>query len=524
MALKKEDFEEFQRQLELQKSYDAESANKPTTKVDDDGTVYEWDEGKKAWFPSLSVDVMQQYQSTYNSNENSGTAAKEDDSKQQKGSDSSSFYLDPLTKTKYVWDKSSEKWVQESSPQQQNVKLNGDTYEYTDPKTKEVYKWNATSQQWYPSSVSIQGNNSATYTDPKTNIVYKWNAEKSLWVSDDGDELIPNTGNAQTSAQDDKFKRQWGEISDTDPNTKNTKPNNKGKGNKKRAAPKKTKPEWFNIEKEKNTKVYVTGLPHDITMIEFKELMEKCGLIMPNAQNNEPKLKLYTDSEGNYKGDGLCCYLKRESIALSIQILDGTDLRGSTIHIEEAEFKMKGEFDPSKKPKMLSKKEKQKALKQQEKMLDWKLNRKEEAVSKSDRVVILKNMFDVNEFEEDPVAITEIKEDLKVECEKFGIVKKVIVFDRHPDGVCSVAFKTAEGASKCQASLNGRWFGGKSVVASIWDGNTDYQIEETDREREERLKKWENYLDSSGTPNNDEQSVSSSNTETKTSDVTKSES
>ena len=148
----------------------------------------------------------------------------------------------------------------------------------------------------------------------------------------------------------------------------------------------------------------------------------------------------------------------------------------------------------------------------------------EEAVSKSDRVVILKNMFDVNEFEEDPVAITEIKEDLKVECEKFGIVKKVIVFDRHPDGVCSVAFKTTEGASKCQASLNGRWFGGKSVVATIWDGNTDYQIEETDREREERLKKWEKYLDSSDTSNNNAQPVSSRNTETKTSDVTKTES
>lgn len=494
MALKKEDFEEFQRQLELQKSYDAESANKPKTKVDDDGTVYEWDAEKKAWFPSLSVDIMKQYQSTYAAKD---ITAQSND-KNDKTSDSNSSYFDPLTKTKYTWDKASEKWTEVPS-YQQNVSLNGDTYEYTDPNIKQVFKWNATAQQWYPSSVNIQADNSATYTDPTTKVVYNWDAAKSLWVSPDGKTLVPNNNSSSqstTTGQDNDFNKKWGEISDTDPNSKNASSKTSNKSNKKRTAPKRTKPEWFNLEKEKNTKVYVSGLPHDITMKEFKELMEKCGLIMPSPQNNEPKLKLYTDAEGNYKGDGLCCYLKRESIALSIQILDGTEYKGKTIHIEEAEFKMKGQFDPTKKPKMLSKKEKQKALKQQEKLLDWKLNRKEEAVSKTDRVVIMKNMFNVDEFEEDPVAITEIRDDLRTECEKFGVVKKVIVFDRHPDGVCSVAFKTAEAASKCKESLNGRWFGGKTVEASIWDGNTDYQIEETDREREERLKKWENFLDS----------------------------
>ena len=140
MALKKEDFEEFQRQLELQNQLAVE--NKPKTKVDDDGTVYEWDEDKKAWFPSLSVDIMKQYHSTY-SNENA-------DGKTELAS-----YLDPLTKTKYTWDSTADKWVPASSydenqqQPQQGVTLVGDAYEYTDPKTKQVYKWNATSQQWY---------------------------------------------------------------------------------------------------------------------------------------------------------------------------------------------------------------------------------------------------------------------------------------------------------------------------------------------------------------------------------------
>jgi len=42
-------------------------------------------------------------------------------------------------------------------------------------------------------------------------------------------------------------------------------------------------------------------------------------------------------------------------------------LRGSTIKVQEAHFELKGHYDASKKPKMLSKKEKKKLQKEQEK-------------------------------------------------------------------------------------------------------------------------------------------------------------
>ena len=58
---------------------------------------------------------------------------------------------------------------------------------------------------------------------------------------------------------------------------------------------------------------------------------------------------------------------QRESVPLAAQILDGRVLRGSTIKVEEAEFEMKGRYDPSKKPKMLSKKEKKKLQKEHQK-------------------------------------------------------------------------------------------------------------------------------------------------------------
>ena len=56
--------------------------------------------------------------------------------------------------------------------------------------------------------------------------------------------------------------------------------------------------------------MYVSGLPEDVTDDEFKELMNKCGMIMYDPRTQKMKLKLYRDADGKPKGDGLCCYIK----------------------------------------------------------------------------------------------------------------------------------------------------------------------------------------------------------------------
>ncbi|KAM4663420.1 17S U2 SnRNP complex component HTATSF1 [Discoglossus pictus] len=133
--------------------------------------------------------------------------------------------------------------------------------------------------------------------------------------------------------------------------------------------------------------------------------------------------------------------------------------------------------------------------------LDWKPEKKAGEIRKRfERVIIIKNMFHPSDFEEDPLVLNEIREDLRSECEKFGQVKKVLIFDRHPDGVASVSFKDAEEGDVCTQALNGRWFGGRQLSVETWDGVTDYQIEETSREREERLKGWENFLHTNEKP------------------------
>lgn len=69
--------------------------------------------------------------------------------------------------------------------------------------------------------------------------------------------------------------------------------------------------EWFNLDDEHNTKVYVSNLPSDITETEFVDLMQKCGLVMKDLDSGKMKVKLYADPvTKTLKGDALCTYIK----------------------------------------------------------------------------------------------------------------------------------------------------------------------------------------------------------------------
>lgn len=54
----------------------------------------------------------------------------------------------------------------------------------------------------------------------------------------------------------------------------------------------------------------MSNLPDDITEDEFVELMSKCGMIARDPKTNKFKTKLYTEANGQLKGDGLCHYIR----------------------------------------------------------------------------------------------------------------------------------------------------------------------------------------------------------------------
>lgn len=59
--------------------------------------------------------------------------------------------------------------------------------------------------------------------------------------------------------------------------------------------------------------------------------------------------------------------LQRESVELAMQLLDESDIRGSKISIDLAEFKLKGDFDPTKRRKPKNNKAKRREKEKQAK-------------------------------------------------------------------------------------------------------------------------------------------------------------
>lgn len=356
-----------------------------------------------------------------------------------------------------------------------------------------------------------------TYTDPNDGTVYEWDDKKRGWIPKIDEDFIAmyqaNYGFTASGEHDPNVNADMEESKKEDEkvvveaNKKGNEEKNSGAGNseigKKRKA--EQKKEWFDIDPKKNNNVYVSGLPESTSEEEFDELMSKCGIIMED-ETGKKKLKLYKTREGTVKGDGRCCYLKHESVVLACQLLDESDFKGKKINVELAVFELKGAFDPSKKPKR-KKKKKQKG-KGQDKLLDW-VDRPTKR-SKFDRIVILKNMFNQKEFERDPSLINDLKTDLRAECSKFGDIKKVLVFDRNPNGVASILFQEPEMADECIQALNGRFYGGRTISAETYDGVTKYEVQETEEELQKRLDDWEKFI--GGSDDDDEEDDKSKTT------------
>lgn len=87
----------------------------------------------------------------------------------------------------------------------------------------------------------------------------------------------------------------------------------------------------------KNTAIYVTELPQDITTDELVAHFSKCGIIMDEIMTGKPRVKLYCNEDGSLKGDALVVYLREESVNLALTILDESEIRPNCkIRVQEA--------------------------------------------------------------------------------------------------------------------------------------------------------------------------------------------
>lgn len=414
-------------------------------------------------------------------------------------------YTDPETKYQYIWDDSKKEWVERNSVDK-NYTFDGKTYTYTDSNTNVTYKWDTDTNSWKKKedgdgkseatepgqkdstnqgSYGYEGD-THTYTDATDGTVYFWDKEKNAWFPKVDEDFLAqyqmNYGFVENTDNKDKQPAQ---------ETKEEKPQTDAGVKRKAPEP----PAWFDVGEE-STKVYVSNLPLDITESEFVDVMQKCGLVMKDMDTGKMKVKLYMEpGTDQMKGDALCTYIKKESVDLALNLLDGYDLRGHRMRVERAKFTMKGDaYDPSLKPKKKRRKEKEKLKKMQERLFDWRPEKLRGEKSKHEKVVIVKNLFDPSIFDKDVGLILEYQQDLRDECLKCGDVRRIVIYDKHPEGVAQITFKEFEAADACVQLLNNRWFCQRQITAEIWDGKTKYKIVETEEEIKRRLEKWDNFL------------------------------
>lgn len=393
------------------------------------------------------------------------------------------YYKDLKTGVTYKFDNSKHSWV----VKYEDSGADNEELENTDNENKDD---NVIKQDMSSGTYGYEGDN-PTYTDATDGTVYIWDREKNAWFPKVDEDFLAqyqmNYGFSDTSTATSTDK-----ITPTADTKENTE---EQLTVKRKAGPQ--EPSWFDMDEQFNTKVYVSNLPLDITEEEFLDVMRKGGVVTRDPETGKMKIKLYTEPGSNQlKGDGLCTYIRVESVDLAVKLLDGYDLRGHKLQVERAKFKMKGNYNPSLKPKKQKKKEKERLKKMQEKLLNWHPDKLRGSRSRHERVVIVKNLFDPAIFDKDASLLLEYQQDLREECSKCGDVKQVVIYDRHSDGVAQVTFKEPEAADACIALLNGRWFGQRKITAETWDGKTKYKIVETDAEVQQRLQKWGKFLES----------------------------
>lgn len=282
-----------------------------------------------------------------------------------------------------------------------------------------------------------------------------------------------------------------------------------------------------------NRGIYIWNLPKDTTHAELDTVFSKYGIIAEDLRAKargkkgptSKRIKIYTDIDNKPKGDGVVVYFKQESVELAVQMMDRAELRpgqpDSVIRVESASYDHKEEADPAEstepaKPPVEEPKIDKKTLikqyqKMNEKLADWdagddaaKAAAAAAASKRWEKVVILKNVFTLDDLKDDKSAAAEIKADILEGCEAIGTVTNVIMYDAEPSGVVSVKFQHKDDALECVKKMNGRFFGGHRLEAAIYDGLEHYKrtpkqgANDDDAEKDEnkRLEDFGNWLES----------------------------
>lgn len=115
----------------------------------------------------------------------------------------------------------------------------------------------------------------------------------------------------------------------------------------------------------------MTSIPFDADADEVNDVFSKCGVIAEEIDRGKPRIKMYTDGEGNFKGEALVVYFRPESVNLAIQMLDDSDFRFGVsgpqgkMKVQMADFSFKSQQDA---PVKSNNRDKKKIIKKTQKL------------------------------------------------------------------------------------------------------------------------------------------------------------
>jgi len=252
-------------------------------------------------------------------------------------------------------------------------------------------------------------------------------------------------------------------------------------------------------KERKNTAIFVSGLPEDVSVEELADYFGKYGIIMDDMFKGpgHPRIKLYyqvleengnEDGEGEerFKGEALIVYLRQESAQMAVEYADESLLRPGSkpIKVVFASFASQDKEDKDEKEGKIAKKEWKRQMQQMNKRLQWTLNDGEEPEedskkSKYERIVIIENLYTQPEWKEaleqkkEAELILELKAELVEECDRLALscISSVKVLPSETHCRCAIKFREREAADKCRRIMNGRAFDQRRLVAYLYDGS-----------------------------------------------------
>jgi HIV Tat-specific factor 1 len=266
-----------------------------------------------------------------------------------------------------------------------------------------------------------------------------------------------------------------------------------------------------NQKTPENRAIYVTNIPRDATKDEVEELFKRFGMIDQSTEGTT-RIKMYADDNGEFNGEALIVYFKKDSVAMAITLQDDYPFRlgdeSSKTKVQEADMSYKKHTDGQVVKDKLVRKDKKAAERHRaemnRKLAEWS-DDEDPAIAETyaapknkwNKFAIIRKAFTLAELAEDDAAILDIKDDMRTAAEECGDVTKVVLFDKEPEGILTVRFRQFEQAEAFVQKVNGRGYSGQKLQVTLAEDRPKFRKsakgDASDSEDEaERLEKFVN--------------------------------